>query len=320
MLASPSCAAVLSGRPEIFEAIPWDPDEGPLLSSETRAVVRRLRNHPFDLAVALDSGDDRRARVMAALSGARLRVGIHPRGSDPTLNLVVAQPVNEGYRPVQSLEFLAFLGIPRESLAPGWEIPRADREYARRLLDLRRNGRDGWLLGVDPGEAPSGARPSPGKLAWLVDRIAEQRGALPIILSEDMSAPYVQELRKHLRTVPLEASIRGIRDILSFIRCCDLFLAGNTSLFHFATALDVPTLGLFGGLEEARWVPENAPRCRVIRLRRGETVHERDFLRHVDDVQRADFADLPIRLRISDEPRHESEATAPLPEEGATRA
>ena len=158
VLASGQCADVLARRPEIFEVLRWDPDRESMLSRAYVERIRELRQRPFDLAVAIDSGDARRARVTAALSGAKLRLGMHPEGSDPTLNLVVATPVSRGYRPVQNLEFLSFLGIPREHLTPTWEIPEVDREYAERFLELRRQGTEGWLLGVD---RERGAEPTP---------------------------------------------------------------------------------------------------------------------------------------------------------------
>jgi ADP-heptose:LPS heptosyltransferase len=315
VLAADPCAEVLEARPEIFETIRWDPDAA-LASRDTVALARRLAAHPFDLAIAVDSGEGRVARTLAALSGAKLRVGIHPEGSDPTLNLVVAAPLVEGYRPVQSLEFLSFLGMPRDVLAPHWEIPPVDREYAHRLLNLRRNGRDGWLLGVDPGPAQSGRRATPAKLAWMVDRIVEHRGALPILLTSSADKSYAEELRSCMKSRPLEVSQRGIRDVLSFTKCCDLFLSGNTDLFHLAVALEVPTVGLFGREEEDRWIPRDVPECRILRLRPGERVLESEFLEVVDDVRRSGVVHLPIRIALAEEKNGYDAVPAPEAEEG----
>ncbi len=318
VLAADPCAEVLAARPEIFEVIRWNP-AAPLASREMIDLVRELAGHSFDLAIAVDSGDARAARVLSALSGAKLRVGIHPEGSDPTLNLVVAAPLVDGYRPVQSLEFLSFLGMPRESLAPTWEIPPTDRSYAQRLLNLRRNGREGWLLGIDPGVTRAGILPSPEKMAWLVESIVEHRGAVPILLTGAANDEYTHKLAQHLKVRPVQVSLRGIRDVLSFTKCCDLFLAGNTDLFHLAVALDVPTVGVFGREEDERWVPVDTPRSRVLRLRAGERVLESEFLDVVDEVRHAGVVDLPVRLGLDDVDPLVTEAT-PAAEDDARRA
>jgi ADP-heptose:LPS heptosyltransferase len=286
VLASPVCAEVLATRPEVFEAVPWNADE-PLLSRGTLRRLRDLRGRGFDLAVAIDGGGARRERVIGALSGAKLRLGMHPEGADATLNLVVAVPASTGYRPVQSLEFLSFLGIPREQLTPCWEIPEADRAYAQRLLDLRRKDSRGWLLGVDPGVGRGGVRPHPAKLAWLVERLVTSRGALPIVLTDDPSGDCVAELKSHLRVPVLEPPSRGVRDVLSFLGCCELFLSGNTNLFHFGVALGTPSIAFFGREEDERWVPQDRLAARVVRWSPGERVRESDFLAAADAVREA---------------------------------
>ena len=89
VLASERCAEVLAPRPEVFEVIPWSSQDA-LFSRTFLERIRALRAHPFDLAVAIDSGDERLGRVTAALSGAKLRLGMHPEGADPLLNLCTA--------------------------------------------------------------------------------------------------------------------------------------------------------------------------------------------------------------------------------------
>ncbi|GJM44397.1 MAG: hypothetical protein DHS20C21_12390 [Gemmatimonadota bacterium] len=301
-LATGPAAEVLAGRPEIFGVLPWIDDETPILSREFLDCLRAIKEHEFDLAIAVDGGQARLPRLAAALSGAKLRLGVHPEGKDATLNLVISAKAPTGYAPVQSLEFLSFLGIPREELTPHWEIPQKDQEYARRLIELRRRGREGWLLGVDPGLGRSGVRPSPEKIAWLVDRLVSARGAVPVLLTSEPTMDCAEEIRGHMKSTPLELSTRGIRDVLSFTRCCDVFLAGNTSLFHLAVAMGVPSVGLFSAAEDERWCPEETSKCRLLRWKPGERVSEGAFVRIVDDVRRSRVLDdLPETLTLADD-------------------
>ena len=284
VLASGQCAEVLAGRPEVFHVIPWNPEKDPILSLRFLREVRKLRAQPFDLAIAIDTGIDRRTRIVGALSGAKLRVGAHPDGADPLLNLVVSTSSAKGYRPVQSLEFLSFLGIKREDLTPGWQVTDADRRYTERLLALRRWGRKGMLLGVDPSVGRHGVRPSPEKLAWIVEKIAESRPIVPLVLSDDLAKPAVREFRTLLKTPPLEIPVRGIRDVLALTRCCDVFLSGNTSLFHLAVALGVPAIGFFSRTDDERWTPPEREGTRILRLRPGDTLSSEKLLGTLDSV------------------------------------
>ena len=121
VVATPRCAELLSSRSEVTGIVPWP--EAPLLSREFLRTIQEVRRHASDLAVATDAGYDRRGRILVGLSGAKLRVGVHPDDRDPALNLVVASPRPGGYRPAHSLEFLAFLREPRADLIPRSESP-----------------------------------------------------------------------------------------------------------------------------------------------------------------------------------------------------
>ena len=285
VLATPRCADVLAVRPEVSGVVPWP--EGPILSREFLDTVQQVRRHACDVAVATDNGEDRRGRFLAALSGAKLRVGVHPDAKDPALNLVVAAGTTHGYRPARGLEFLSFLRIPREELTPGWEVSDVDRQYAARLLELRRRGREGWFLAVDPGRGLGGVRPSSEKLAWLVDRLAVTRGAVPILLTGDRDDPAVTDFKKYLKTPPLEVALRGLRDVFSFACCCDLFLSGNTEMLHFAVALEIPTMSILAPDEAERWIPPDGPARKALRWRPGERIREAEFLRLADGIRRS---------------------------------
>jgi ADP-heptose:LPS heptosyltransferase len=251
---------------------------------------------------------------------------VHPEGSDPALNLVVSMPAARGYRPVQSLEFLSFLGIPREELSPGWQITDADRRYTERLLALRRWGRRGPLVGIDPGVGRGGVRPNAEKLAWIVEKIAETRGVVPLILSDDLHSPAVRELRARLQTPPLEIPVRGIRDVLALTRCCDAFVGGNTNLFHLAVALGVPMIGLFSRADEDRWVPAGRERTRVLRLRPGDRLLADDLVATFDEVAGESVANLPLPFWWAESERAETltyeverRATETVGESGSSR-
>ncbi|HET9888620.1 MAG TPA: glycosyltransferase family 9 protein [bacterium] len=314
VLASGQCAEVLAGRPEVFHVIQWNPGQDPILSVNFLRELRKLRAQPFDLAIFIDSGEDRRTRIVGALSGAKLRVGAHPESADPLLNLVVSMPSSKGYRPVQSLEFLSFLGIKREDLTPGWQVTDADRRYTERLLALRRWGRKGMLLGVDPAVGRQGVRPSPEKLAWIVEKIAESRPVVPLVLSDDLASAQVREFRSLLKTPPLEIPVRGIRDVLALTRCCDAFLSGNTNLFHLAVALGVPTMGFFSRSDDERWTPPNRDGTRILRLRPGDPLTSENLIATLDSVIHP-AAEEPLLPETWAEP-----GEAPLPAPAARRA
>lgn len=48
-----------------------------------------------------------------------------------------------------------------------------------------------------------------------------------------------------------------IRQTLAMLRCCDLFLSGDTGLMHMAAAVGTPTVSIFGPTSAVRRAPQN---------------------------------------------------------------
>jgi len=68
---------------------------------------------------------------------------------------------------------------------------------------------------------------------------------------------------------------------------CDLFVACNTDLFHFAVAQAVPTVGLFSRNDPPEWEPGDCPTARVVRFTKDERVDIDTLMEAVETVTRA---------------------------------
>jgi ADP-heptose:LPS heptosyltransferase len=84
--------------------------------------------------------------------------------------------------------------------------------------------------------------------------------------------------------VPVGLQRETLLDMLVLLTQCDLFLAGNTDLFHFAVAQGVPTVGLFTEAEAVHYRPGARPRVRVIAVERGEKVDIETLMEAVEAV------------------------------------
>jgi len=65
---------------------------------------------------------------------------------------------------------------------------------------------------------------------------------------------------------------------------CDIFVAGNTDLFHYAVALEVPTIGLFTARDGREWDPGPRPCARVLRVAKGQRVDIDTLMEAVETV------------------------------------
>jgi 3-deoxy-D-manno-octulosonic-acid transferase len=49
------------------------------------------------------------------------------------------------------------------------------------------------------------------------------------------------------------ARVRDVRQYLRLVSACDVLVAGDTGPVHMATALDVPTVTIFGPIDPTAW-------------------------------------------------------------------
>ena len=73
-------------------------------------------------------------------------------------------------------------------------------------------------------------------------------------------------------------------DMLLLASQCDLFIAGNTDMLHFAVAAGVPTVALFTDADDPACRPEGRPRVRVVEVAAGEKVDIETLMEAVEAV------------------------------------
>ncbi len=80
----------------------------------------------------------------------------------------------------------------------------------------------------------------------------------------------------------IELPRHNVKDTIALLTQCDVFIAGNTNLFHFAAAFGVPTIGLFTERDDKRWIPPDQLHVGIVHGRRGEKQSTAQFLALVE--------------------------------------
>jgi heptosyltransferase II len=157
-------------------------------------------------------------------------------------------------------ELLKPLGIPLSGTPPRLYVSREEEATAKELLALKGIPENSFILGVNPGAAYGSAK------CWLPERFVEVtkqlllRENLHVIYFGDPSgAPLVDAIccqLPHERVVNL-AGKTSLRELLSLINCCSLFLTNDSGPMHIASALGIPLVALFGSTDDTRTGPYN---------------------------------------------------------------
>jgi ADP-heptose:LPS heptosyltransferase len=152
---------------------------------------------------------------------------------------------------------------------PFWHVPEAERLAARARLAALGVARDGApLVLLHPGAA--GYK---GQKRWAADRFGELArhllagGARVIVLGGPQDAPHAAEIVRATGGQALSlAGTSGLMESIALITQADCYVGCDSGLTHFAVALDIPTVALYGPSSVAQFGPRprDPRRVRVI--------------------------------------------------------
>lgn len=236
---------------------PWAgrPHEGAASTLALIAAARSCRSEPPDLAIDLQG--DLRATWLMSATGARARVGYANTGSAALLTTVVdlnedVNFVEQNYRAIDTA-----LGRPVPRKPFRWlNQSRRDRGRERLHAALAAEGlpATGPVVGLHPG---AGRRIK----EWPVERFIELGRRL--ILEKGVTLVLTGSGEESARTAPIRAALGpsvldltgklGLGDFAESMSALDAFVSGDTSAMHFACALGVPSVAIFGPSDPGRY-------------------------------------------------------------------
>jgi heptosyltransferase-2 len=247
----PGVAEVLGGTHWLDEHLFHDPRAK---NADLRGwrFVRRLRQQRFDAVVLLTNS--LRTGLLAALSGARHRIGYARYGRGPLLTTKLRPPQREG-RPVRHpmvdyyLELAYAAGCSEEARRLELETTPADEleaDSAWRQLGLCEDG----VVVLNSSGAFGAAKLWPVEYsAELARRVAAELGLHVLVLcgpSERESARQIVRLAAHPRVVSLADQPVSIGLSKACVRRSRLMVTTDSGPRHFAVAFGVPLVTLFG--------------------------------------------------------------------------
>jgi len=242
-----------------------------------------LRSGEWEVAILTGRQPDPVRETLARASGARLRVGPGHERAFPNLNLELRAPLQRDYPFQRTATWGRVLGIPLDGAELRWPLVEEMRRQMAQLVHFNKPRKDQLLVGIDPGVGKEGLQLATENLAFLVNHLASHIRCKTILLTAgDPRRP--EELRPLLKSEHLDLPRPTLKETTLLLAQCDLFLAPNTDLLHFAVALDVPTLGIFTERDREEWTPPEAAHLQLLESREGERLSLGELMEKVDHL------------------------------------
>jgi len=230
------------------------------------ASVIRRRRYDAVLRTFLTSSGTLRGSFAVFLSGARIRV-VHGDFRDSPFDTHLIPPDESRPEVERHLALGEILGFEAVSRWERFEVPERGQRWAEGYLAAR-----GWdprnpLLGIHPGCDPlfSAKRWPAERFGWVAAAAKCQLGLQPLVLGGGDDAEAVGKVLATAGPGVLSALGQDVIQTAGLIERCSLFLSNDSGLMHLASALEVPTLALFGPSNYVKARPLGS-RTEVLRL------------------------------------------------------
>lgn len=265
VLARPWVEGLYRHEPFADRIIPYQPAG----AADRWRIARELARERFDCAVLFQNAFD--AALIAFLAGIPRRIGYARDFRSWLLTDAVKTPGKGETPPHQSyyyLEMLRRVGWV-EALPPAPLIRLESRHQARAsgMARFEREGLAAPILGVSPGAAFGSAK------RWLPERFAEAAQTLAGTLgarvalfgsaAERELCENVRASMSHVQAVNYAGAI-SLEEFIERAAACRLFLTNDSGAMHIASALDVPTVTVFGATDHIATGP-TGPAARIVR-------------------------------------------------------
>lgn len=241
-----------------------------------------LASEPWDVAILTGADPDPAREELALASGAVLRLGPGHPGAYPRINCELRSSESGEYPYARTELWGRLVGLDTRVERLLWPLPEKRLRQSAQLVHFNKPRKDQILLGVDPGVGKEGTALAVENLAFLANHITEHIPSKTIVLTADEEPTRAERLEQKLRGEKLDLPRPTLLEKVLLVSQCDLFLSGNTDLFHFAAARDVPSLAVFTPDDGSNWNPTRASSVRVIHSRPNE---ELDLASMMDQVE-----------------------------------
>jgi len=244
-------AQILNGNSFIDEIV-FNPEN-------SLEFVSLLKKRKYDLAVILEIFQE---NIYAYLAGIPYRIGYNIDGEDIFLNKSLKLGKETNYINY-SLNVINLIKKSPYKESPSLDLylSKSDIQFSEKLLKPFKGK---VIIGINAGGGVNPWVKSPGK-RWPAERYTQLIETLAsknriFILFGDKNDSLISDKIKSLLNKAKVVDFSGktsIKEAAAIIKKCKLFITNDSALMHVASAMNTPTISLFGPTNPKRLAPLN---------------------------------------------------------------
>jgi len=260
----PASRITISGLPHICELFRESPyvNDMRIYSGSLLSTVSDIKKCGFDLAILLPNSF--RTALIVYLARIPLRCGYNRDGRGIMLNMAIKVdartkklPQTEYYMNIVNYIFGDGVFSGEQKRKEWLHLSQGELQHANEILHNFNIPSGSLIIGINPGAAYGSAkRWHPERFALLCRTLVNTHNAKVIVFGSQQEMNIAAEI-VNLSQVPVisMAGKTSIRELMSLIKQCSIFVTNDSGPMHIAAALNIPIVAIFGSTDPEKTGP-----------------------------------------------------------------
>jgi len=202
-------------------------------------VIKKLMREKFDLI--LDARGDFRNNLLSFLIGGRRRVGYKWTGGGYFLTDTVLFDYRNKHRVEAWIKLLSYLNIKGDDVKPYICVAEDEEKWADEFLRNHNINSEGLVIGIHPGARIKTRCWALDKFAKVAENIRGTYKTKIIIFVEP--GGYGESILINTDFIKVDVCLRKL---VALIKRLNLLICNDGGAMHIATAVETPTISIFG--------------------------------------------------------------------------
>ncbi len=262
-------APLLKRDPRIYKLFVYEKDElrnmwqqsKCLCIKEIRHLLSDVKREEFDYVMDFSLAGE--FGFFLWLAGIRKRIGYDYKKRAKFLNKKIPLKGFNGKHVIEYyLDLLKFLHIEQKERNIKIFISDDERRKAKDFLEANSIYQQDKIVAVAPGGGASWGKDSyrkhypADKFAAVCDRLIKEQNVKTIILGNIKEKALVDKVTNNMKEKPSSATTAlSLREFIAVLSHCKLLLCNDGGPLHIAAGLGVPTVSIFGPVDERVYGP-----------------------------------------------------------------
>jgi len=255
------CVGILKGNNLIDDLIIFDRTKISL--PYIIKFYRQLRKNGYDLSI--DFHGLFKSAFIVKLAGARFKLASSSTNGMRELSWLFSKEIKPKSVDTHCIErHLAvadYLGCPTENFEYGITVPQEEIDSLKKLLEKEQIDLNKKIVAIHPGGGWISRRWQTEKFAKLIDLIKEKYDVNVVLIGGKEGGASEKGLNEE---IILQAKTKDIidltgkfqlRELMTFFKICNLFIANEAGPMHIATALNTNAIAILGPTNAKRTGP-----------------------------------------------------------------